>query len=70
LEESKNGPGKEDPMAVSGKGKRGPEPAPNTPKISPNPDQTAQPSSPESFEDHANPQGTATPEQEQEEETK
>jgi hypothetical protein len=42
--------------------KRDPEPAANTPKSSPNPDQTAEPSSPEPSEDHANPEGT-TPEQ-------
>src|SRR5215212_6788914 len=43
--------------------KRDPEPAANTPESSPNPDQTAEPSSPEPSEDHANPEGT-TPEQE------
>jgi hypothetical protein len=63
LEGSKNGPGKEDPVAVTGGEKRDPEPAGNTPKGSPNPDQTAVPSSPESSEDHANPEDT-TPEQE------
>jgi hypothetical protein len=52
-------------MAVSGGEKRGPEPAANTPKSSPNPDQTAEPSSPKSSEDHANPEAT-TPEQQQE----
>jgi hypothetical protein len=63
LEGSKNGLGKEDPIAVTGGEKRDPEPAANTPKSSPNPDQTAEPSSPEPSEDHANPEGT-TPEQE------
>jgi hypothetical protein len=63
LEGSKNGPGKEDPVAVTGGEKRDPEPAANTPKSSPNPDQTAEPSSPESSEDHASPEDT-TPEQE------
>jgi hypothetical protein len=63
LEGSKNGPGKEDPMAVTGGEKGDPEPAANTPQSSPNPDQTAEPSSPEPSEDHANPEGT-TPEQE------
>jgi hypothetical protein len=50
-------------MAISGGEKRGPEPAPNTPKISSNPDQTAEPSSPKPSEDDAKPEG-ATPEQE------
>jgi hypothetical protein len=50
-------------MAVTGGEKRDPEPAANTPKSSPNPDQTAEPSSPEPSEEHANPEGT-TPEQE------
>jgi hypothetical protein len=64
LEESKYRSGKEDPRAVSGGEKRGPgPPAANTPKISPSPDQTAEPSSPEPSEDHANP-GDTTPEQE------
>jgi hypothetical protein len=63
LEGSKNGPGKEDPVAVTGGEKRDPEPAANTPKSSPNLDQPAEPSSPESSEDHANPEDT-TPEQE------
>jgi hypothetical protein len=64
----KNGPGKGDPMAVTGGDNRDPEPpAPNTPKSSPNPHQTPQPSSPESFEDHANPEAT-TPEQQQQQE--
>src|SRR5215208_2222186 len=62
LEGSKNGLGKEDPIAVTGGEKRDPEPAANTPESSPNPDQTAEPSSPEPSEDHANPEGT-TPEQ-------
>jgi hypothetical protein len=60
---SNNGAGKEDPMALTGGEKRDPEPAANTPKGSPNPDQTAEPSSSEPSEDHANPEGT-TPEQE------
>jgi len=46
---------------------RDPEPAPNTPKSSPNPYQKSEPSSPESSEDHASPEGR-TPEQEQEQE--
>ena len=50
-------------MAVTGGEKGDPEPAANTPEISPNPDQTAEPSSPEPSEDHANPEDT-TPEQE------
>jgi hypothetical protein len=54
LERIKNGPGKEDPMALSGGEKRNPEPAANTPESSPNP---------EPSEDHANPEFT-TPEQE------
>src|SRR5215212_1830997 len=63
LEGSKNGLGKEDPIAVTGGEKRDPEPAANTPKSSPKPDQTAEPSSPEPSEDHANPE-VMTPEQE------
>jgi hypothetical protein len=63
LEGSKNGPGKEDPTAVSRGEKRDPEPAANTPESSPNPHQMAEPSSPEPSEDHANPEAT-TPEQE------
>ena len=63
LEGSRNGPGKEDPMAVTGGEKGDPELAVNTPKSSPNPDQTAEPSSQEPSEDHANPEDT-TPEQE------
>jgi hypothetical protein len=55
-------------MAVSGGEKRGPEPAPNTLKSSPSPDQTPEPSSPEHSEDHANPEAT-TPEQEAREES-
>src|SRR5215203_2126175 len=53
-------------MAVSGGDNRDPEPpAANSPKSSPNPDQTPQPSSsPESFEEHANQEGT-TPEQQE-----
>jgi hypothetical protein len=52
-------------MAVTGGENRVPEPpAANSPKSSPNPHQTPQPSSPESFEDHASPEG-ATPEQEE-----
>jgi hypothetical protein len=50
-------------MAVTGGEKWNPEPAANTPKNSPNPDQTVEPSSPELSEDQANPEGT-TPEQE------
>ena len=50
-------------MAVTEGEKRDPEPAANTPKSSPNPDQTAEPSSPEPSEDQANPEGM-TPEQE------
>jgi hypothetical protein len=57
-------------MSVSGGDNRDPGPAPNTPKSSPNPDQTPQPSSPESFEEHANPQGTTTPEEQREEEAR
>jgi hypothetical protein len=67
LEGSKNGPGKEDPTSVAGGVNRDPEPAPNTPKSSPNPDQKSEPSSPESSEEHASPEGR-TPEQEQEQE--
>ncbi len=63
MEGSNNGPGKEDPMAVTGGEKRDPEPAANTPESPPNPDQTAEPSSPEPSEEHANPEVT-TPEQE------
>jgi hypothetical protein len=51
-------------MAVTGGEKRDPEPADNTPKSSPNLDQTAEPSSPEPSEDHANPEEGTTPEQE------
>jgi len=51
-------------MAATGGEKRDPEPAANTPEISPNPDQTAEPSQgPDTFEDRANPEGP-TPEQE------
>ncbi len=50
-------------MAVTGGEKREPEPAANTPKSSPNPDQTAEPSSPEPSEGQTNPEGT-TQEQE------
>jgi hypothetical protein len=50
-------------MAVTGGEKRDPEPAANTPKSLPNQGQTAEPSSPEPSEDHANQEGT-TPEQE------
>jgi hypothetical protein len=50
-------------MALSGGEKRNPEPAPNTPESSPNLEQTAEPSSPEPSEDHANPE-LMTPEQE------
>ena len=51
-------------MSVGGGVNRDPEPAPNTPKISPNPHQTPEPSSPESSENHMSPEG-ATPEQEE-----
>jgi hypothetical protein len=54
-------------MAVSGGDNRDPQPppAPNSPKSSPNPHQAPQPSSsPESFEVHANQEGT-TPEQQE-----
>jgi hypothetical protein len=59
-------------MSVSGGDNRDPEPpAANPPKSSPNPDQTPQPSSsPESFEDHANQEGTTTPEEQREEEAR
>jgi hypothetical protein len=50
-------------MAGTGGVTRDPEPAANTLKSSPNPGQTAEPSSPEPSEDHANPEVT-TPEQE------
>jgi hypothetical protein len=63
VEGSKNGPGKEDPTAVSRGEKWDPEPAANTSKDLPNPDQTTESSSPETSEDHANPEAT-TPEQE------
>jgi hypothetical protein len=64
---SKNGPGKEDPMALSGGDNRDPEPAANTPKSSPNPHQTPQPPSPEHSEDHANLEPTTPEQQEQQE---
>ena len=63
MESRKNGPGKEDPTAVTGGEKRDPAPAANIPKSSPNPDQTAESSSPETSEDHADPE-VMTPEQE------
>jgi hypothetical protein len=50
-------------MAGTGGVTRDPEPAANTLKSSPNPGQTAEPSSPEPSEDHTNPEVT-TPEQE------
>ncbi len=50
-------------MAVTEGEKRDPKPAANTPESSPNPDQTAESSSPEPSEGPANPQGT-TQEQE------
>src|SRR5215203_4218901 len=50
-------------MTVTEGEKRDPKPAANTPESSPNPDQTAEPSSPAPSEDHANPGGTTTPEQ-------
>src|SRR5215204_5240775 len=62
LEGSKNGPGKEDPMALTGGENRAPDPAANTPESSLNPDQTSEPSSQKPSEDDANPEGT-TPEQ-------
>ena len=63
LEESKNGPGKEDPIGVTGKKNRGPAPAANTPEVSPNQDQTTESSDTETSEDYANLEGM-TPEQE------
>jgi hypothetical protein len=60
LEGSKDGAGKEDPIALTGQGKGDPGPAANTPNSSPNPDQAAESSGPEPSED---PEGT-TPEQE------
>ncbi len=51
-------------MSVGGGVNRDPEPAPNTPRSSPNPHQTSEPSSPEPSENHASPEG-ATPEQEE-----
>ena len=63
MEGSKNGPGKEDPITLSGGETRNPEPAANTPKSSPNPDRTAESSSQEPSEDHANSEDI-TPEQE------
>jgi len=57
-------------MAVSGGDNRDPEPAANTPKSSPNPHQTPQPSSPEHSEDHANPEATTPVQQQQEEEAR
>src|SRR5215211_5974653 len=62
LEGSENGPGKEDPMALTGGENRAPDPAANTPESSLNPDQTSEPSSQKPSEDDANPEGT-TPEQ-------
>lgn len=55
-------------MSATGGVNRDPEPAPNTPRSSPNPHQTSEPSSPEPSEDHASPEG-ATPEQEAREES-
>ena len=60
MEGSKDGAGKEDPIALTGQGKGDPGPAANTPNSSPNPDQAAESSGPEPSED---PEGT-TPEQE------
>jgi hypothetical protein len=68
LEGSKNGPGKEEPRAVSGGEKWDPEPTANTLGFSPNPDQTADPSGPWPSEDSADPEGT-TPEQEAKQES-
>jgi hypothetical protein len=69
LGESKNGPGKEDPMTVTGGENRGPEPAANASEISPNPDQTAEPfQAPETSEDHVNPE-VMTPELEAKQES-
>jgi hypothetical protein len=57
-------------MSVTGGDNRDPEPpAPITPKSSPNLHQTPQPSSPESFEDHANQEGTTSEQQEAREES-
>jgi hypothetical protein len=57
-------------MAVTGGDNRDPErPAANSPKSSPSPHQTPQPSSPESFEDHANQEGTTSEQQEAREES-
>jgi hypothetical protein len=50
LEGNKNGQGEVDPTAVNG-GEKDPEPAANTPEISPNPDQTAEPSRTEPSEE-------------------
>jgi hypothetical protein len=63
LEGSKNGPGKEDPMAVSRGEKKDPEPAADAPNSLPNPDRTAESSSQEPSEEHTSQEGT-TPEQE------
>jgi hypothetical protein len=62
LEGNKKRQGKVDPTAMSG-GEKDPEPAANTPEISPNLDQTAESSRAEPSEHHAGPEGT-TPEQE------
>jgi len=68
LEGSKNGPGKEEPRAVSGGGGRGPEPTANTLGSPPNPDQTADTSGTGPSDDSADPEGT-TPEQEAKQES-
>jgi hypothetical protein len=63
LEGSKNGPGKEDPMAVFRGEKKDPEPAADATNSSPNPDRTAESSGQEPSEEHTSREGT-TPEQE------
>jgi hypothetical protein len=63
LEGSKNGPGKEDPMAVSRGEKKDPEPAADATNSSPNPDRRAESSGQEPSEEHTSREGT-TPEQE------
>jgi hypothetical protein len=63
LEGSKNGPGKEDPLAVSRGKKKDPEPAADATNSSPNPDRTTESSGQEPSEEHTSREGT-TPEQE------
>src|SRR5215210_3852867 len=63
LDGSKNGPGKEDPMAISRGEKKDPEPAADALNSSPNPDRTAESSGKEPYEEHTSREGT-TPEQE------